>query len=449
MCATHGRSHLNQPTPFFIASPTLGQRRPNSLSRALAVSSQTVRVNHAHVFYGGGNDVITCSKQLNLCHHVIRRHNNNAVTNKKKKLMMISPSSKHSQACLVSIPIHLLRTCHTFVKWSLHGASSVATAAAVVFTIFTCSVNAATTTTVTPGRISKLAAEASAHNSNTAIVIFDRDFEASWQDGTAAPLSLSPQPAELQNQRPSKTSQSPTLTPPSPPQHVIHSQPSLGGLPSPSLALEARILSRLLVALVVGGVIGMERRAANSLAGVRTFSLVSLGAAIFMSTTLTAFPTADPTRVAAAISSSVGFLGAGAMHKNSKHSRGLTTASSVWLAAALGIAAASGLFLLSFSGAIATVIIARYARFDSSLHLIRGDPTQNDDLDELHDDTHDVASASGAATAAASVNVHGGNGLVIGKADGHRWDDRRSLDGMHLDEDEDNGADSSGNGSTI
>lgn len=167
-------------------------------------------------------------------------------------------------------------------------------------------------------------------------------------------------------------------------------------LPAPSLAAEARILARLLVALVVGGLIGMERRAANSLAGVRTFSLVSLGAAVFMSTSLTAFPKADPTRVAAAISSSVGFLGAGAMHKNAKHSRGLTTASSVWLAAALGIAAAAGLFLLSFSGAVATVLIARYARFDSSLQLIRGqqhhapgEDEDDDDDDGIIDDLDD------------------------------------------------------------
>lgn len=133
---------------------------------------------------------------------------------------------------------------------------------------------------------------------------------------------------------------------------------------------EVRILWRLLVALTVGGIIGVERRAARSFAGVRTFSLVSLGAAVFMSTALIAFPNADPARVAAAISSSVGFLGAGVMSKNNQHSRGLTTASSVWLAAALGIAAASGLFILSYSGAILTVLIARYARFDSSLQLI-------------------------------------------------------------------------------
>lgn len=162
-----------------------------------------------------------------------------------------------------------------------------------------------------------------------------------------------------------------------------------------NLLSEVRILTRLLVALVVGGVIGMERRAANSLAGVRTFSLVSLGAAVFMSTTLVAFPNSDPARVAAAISSSVGFLGAGAMYKNSKP-RGLTTASSVWLAAALGIAAASGMFLLSFTGAISTVLIARYARFDSSLQLIRGDPTSSfiDGSEDEKDDDDEVGSSN-------------------------------------------------------
>ncbi|CAN8061650.1 unnamed protein product [Agarophyton chilense] len=142
----------------------------------------------------------------------------------------------------------------------------------------------------------------------------------------------------------------------------------------------------------------MERRAANSLAGVRTFSLVSVGAALFMSTALLAFPQSDPARVAAAISSSVGFLGAGAMRPNARHSRGLTTACSVWLAAALGIAAACGMFVLAFSGAIFTVLIARYARFDSSLQLIRGDPMRSlDGSDEERDGDGGDGDAAGGA----------------------------------------------------
>lgn len=207
----------------------------------------------------------------------------------------------------------------------------------------------------------------------TPVVVFDKDYELQpswmWQsDLERAQSEATERDNQVQAARPTKKLR---------PHNVLERGSSLSS--QRNLVSELRILMRLLVALVVGGVIGMERRAANSLAGVRTFSLVSLGAAVFMSTTLVAFPTADPARVAAAISSSVGFLGAGAMHKNAKHSKGLTTASSVWLAAALGIAAASGMFVLSFTGAISTVLIARYARFDSSLQLIRGDPTVVDE----------------------------------------------------------------------
>lgn len=144
-------------------------------------------------------------------------------------------------------------------------------------------------------------------------------------------------------------------------------------LVTPSFDLQVRVLVRLLVAVVVGGIIGVERRSANSLAGVRTFSLVSLGAAIFMSTALIGFPQGDPVRFGAAISTSVGFLGAGAMHQGRTYRKGMTTAAGIWLAAALGIAAAAGMFLVAFTGSIATVLISRYLRFDSSLHLIRND----------------------------------------------------------------------------
>lgn len=286
------------------------------------------------------------------------------------------------------------------------------------------------------------------------VVVFDKDFAATWDDGMSLSFRLSPPSAHSPDPQPppppsipvpaTSPGQAPELTP-----RYVKGRGT--GLPTPSLSLEAQVLSRLLVALVVGGVIGMERRAANSLAGVRTFSLVSLGAAIFMSTTLIAFPAADPNRIAAAISSSVGFLGAGAMHKNAKHSRGLTTATSVWLAAALGIAAAAGLFLLSFSGAVATALIARYARFNSSLHLIRGDPASGTltiaAADELHDDQDEInefRANKGVAQAQAQAqriqssptgvgDVHGGNGRsgpgedthIAGERQDHKWTYRK------------------------
>jgi MgtC family len=102
---------------------------------------------------------------------------------------------------------------------------------------------------------------------------------------------------------------------------------------SPSPELELRVLKRLVVAMVVGGIIGVERRSAKSLAGIRTFCLVSLGAAIFMSTALIGFSTSDPVRASAAISTSVGFLGAGSLHQGRTYRRGMTTAAGIWLAA--------------------------------------------------------------------------------------------------------------------
>jgi MgtC family len=104
---------------------------------------------------------------------------------------------------------------------------------------------------------------------------------------------------------------------------------------SPSPELELRVLKRLVVAMIVGGIIGVERRSAKSLAGIRTFSLVSLGAAIFMSTALIGFSTSDPVRASAAISTSVGFLGAGSLHQGRTYRRGMTTAAGIWLAAGM------------------------------------------------------------------------------------------------------------------
>lgn len=234
--------------------------------------------------------------------------------------------------------------------------------AAVVFT--------STALTLLPGpQAARATSAAPIRQPPPSAVIFDRSYATKpvWES-----LGLSPGSAQWS---PEPSSRLPPFAPEHPYGRSPHQrQPEPNALLSSTkrirLVDEVRILWRLLVALTVGGIIGVERRAARSFAGVRTFSLVSLGAAVFMSTALVAFPNADPARVAAAISSSVGFLGAGVMSKNNQHSRGLTTASSVWLAAALGIAAASGLFILSYSGAILTVLIARYARFDSSLQLI-------------------------------------------------------------------------------
>ncbi len=106
-----------------------------------------------------------------------------------------------------------------------------------------------------------------------------------------------------------------------------------------------RVCVRLLVAVVLGGLLGYERETHGISAGLRTHMLVALGAAIFVLVPLEAGITpADLSRVLQGIITGVGFLGAGAIIKLSQEQeiKGLTTAASVWLTAAIGVAAGMG-----------------------------------------------------------------------------------------------------------
>tara|TARA_B100000508_G_scaffold140993_1_gene144897 strand:- start:1807 stop:2442 length:636 start_codon:yes stop_codon:yes gene_type:complete len=98
----------------------------------------------------------------------------------------------------------------------------------------------------------------------------------------------------------------------------------------------------ILVAALAGGLIGIEREYRDKSAGFRTLVLIAVGAALFttMSTALGGRE-GESTRIAAAIVSGVGFLGAGVILKDGATIRGLTTAATIWLVASLGMAAAA------------------------------------------------------------------------------------------------------------
>ena len=116
-----------------------------------------------------------------------------------------------------------------------------------------------------------------------------------------------------------------------------------------SFAHYSEFLIRMLLASLLGGLIGFERDLHGRAAGLRTHILVSLGAAVFtilsgivsQSTNASGFP-ADPARIAAQVVSGIGFLGAGVILKEGANVRGLTTAACLWSAAAIGMAAGSG-----------------------------------------------------------------------------------------------------------
>src|SRR5919108_1125080 len=115
------------------------------------------------------------------------------------------------------------------------------------------------------------------------------------------------------------------------------------------LAADSGFALRLLMAAVLGALVGLEREIHDHPAGMRTHLLVSLGSAGFTVLSIAAFPApgADPARIAAQIVSGVGFLGAGAILKEGATIRGLTTAASLWAVAAVGMAAGAGAWVVA------------------------------------------------------------------------------------------------------
>ena len=102
---------------------------------------------------------------------------------------------------------------------------------------------------------------------------------------------------------------------------------------------------RMLVAVVLGAILGYERESAGAAAGLRTHMLVSLGSALFVLIPLQAgMQLEDVSRVLQGVTAGIGFLGAGAILKSQdeKQITGLTTAAGVWLTAAVGVAAGMG-----------------------------------------------------------------------------------------------------------
>jgi putative Mg2+ transporter-C (MgtC) family protein len=130
------------------------------------------------------------------------------------------------------------------------------------------------------------------------------------------------------------------------------------------------VLLRIFVAAALGGAIGLERELRERQAGLRTHLVVSVGSALFTLVSAYGFHNfegkVDPTRIAAQIVSGIGFLGAGAIIRQGLSVRGLTTAASLWLVAAIGMASGAGYWdgaLIATLGALLTLGPLRTAAF--------------------------------------------------------------------------------------
>ena len=146
------------------------------------------------------------------------------------------------------------------------------------------------------------------------------------------------------------------------------------------MALELRELTylavalRITAALIMGGILGLERGMKNRPAGLRTYMLVCVGSCLIMMTNQFIYQTTgtgDPTRMSAQVISGIGFLGAGTIVVTQHNQiKGLTTAAGLWACAAAGLALGIGFYEAAIIGGVAIfVILTLLQRWDDRMHM--------------------------------------------------------------------------------
>jgi putative Mg2+ transporter-C (MgtC) family protein len=122
--------------------------------------------------------------------------------------------------------------------------------------------------------------------------------------------------------------------------------------------IDLEMFLRLLLAVILGGVIGFQRERSGKEAGLRTNMLICLGSALFTVLSIYAFPGSDPARIAAGIATGIGFIGAGViLRQGGGIVVGLTSAATIWVVAGIGVAAGAGLYIIAPSATVLALII--------------------------------------------------------------------------------------------
>jgi putative Mg2+ transporter-C (MgtC) family protein len=121
--------------------------------------------------------------------------------------------------------------------------------------------------------------------------------------------------------------------------------------------MEYELVLRLLLALIFGAIIGFEREYRSKAAGFRTITLISIGSALF---TITSFKLGAPSnfdRIASNIITGIGFIGAGVVFKDGAFVSGLTTAATIWIAAAMGMALGNGEYMVASTTLFLAIVV--------------------------------------------------------------------------------------------
>ncbi|MBI2444065.1 MAG: MgtC/SapB family protein [Candidatus Magasanikbacteria bacterium] len=114
---------------------------------------------------------------------------------------------------------------------------------------------------------------------------------------------------------------------------------------------------QVLLAILLGGILGWQRERRGKPAGARTYALVAAGAALFTILSVEGFGLADSARVASQVVVGIGFLGAGIIFHKPDHTEGLTTAAGLWAAAAIGMAVGVRFYLLAAATTLALLVL--------------------------------------------------------------------------------------------
>lgn len=134
---------------------------------------------------------------------------------------------------------------------------------------------------------------------------------------------------------------------------------------------------KLLLSLLLGAMVGLERRHKGQIAGMRTFALISLGATLAMLVSIyipqeyLGLKNGDPGRIAAQVISGIGFLGAGAIIQMKGSVRGLTTAAGIWSTAAIGLAVGAGMYVVGTLAALLIILVLKFLEWCEH-RLLRG-----------------------------------------------------------------------------
>jgi len=132
------------------------------------------------------------------------------------------------------------------------------------------------------------------------------------------------------------------------------------------------VIIRLLFSVLFAGIVGFEREVTGKPAGLRTHALVSMGACLFTVASFYVCPETlnfDASRIAAGVVTGIGFIGAGSIIASRGHVRGITTAASLWLVAAIGLVVGMGGYIIAFIASVFSFVLLRMGKLEREMEL--------------------------------------------------------------------------------